>query len=295
MSMNLNPFKFYIYYYSHQIKPLFFLLLTGLFFISLFCISGFKGFASQSISKEDREMKIKDVEKNTKGLLAKEESFQIERVKKEKLSYDIYWLGIYAGKAVLEAVNDKGDLRITSQAHSAPFISVFYKVEDYAESLIRDGRAVHFRIKQREGRYRSDKETIFDINNNKVIYFDYLKSKKSEHSIESLLWDVISGFYYLRTQPLVIGEVIYINVFDSNKFLKTEVAVLRKEKIKISGSSEIATVVVKPDLKSEGLFHKKGDIFIWLTDDEKRIPVRIETKVPIGKVVAELKNAEIEK
>jgi hypothetical protein len=226
--------------------------------------------------------------------VAQGEPFLMLKSKKEKLSFDIYWLGIYAGNAVFEAINDKSSLRITSRANSASFISTFYKVEDYAESLIIKGRATHFRIKQHEGRYRSDKETIFDVNNRKVTYFDYLKSKKKEYMINGVVWDVLSGFYYLRAQPLTIGKVIYIDVFDSNKLLKAEVSVLRREKIKVSGKGEVSTVVVKPDLKSEGLFHKKGDIHIWLTDDEKKIPVRVETKVPIGKVVAELKNSEIE-
>jgi hypothetical protein len=53
-------------------------------------------------------------------------------------------------------------------------------------------------------------------------------------------------------------------------------------------------VVVKPVLKSEGLFHHKGDILVWLTDDEKKIPVKVETKVPIGTVRAELKRVETE-
>ncbi len=220
----------------------------------------------------------------------KEETLQQGRFYNEKFSYDIYWLGIYAGKAVLEASHDKDTLRISSRANSTPFISTFYTVEDYAESLIKDGRVVHFRIKQREGRYRSNKETIFDINNRKIIYFDYLKKKKKEHDFNSVIWDVISGFFYLRTQPLIIGKVIYINVFDSNKFLKAEVSVLRKEKIKVDNVGEVSTIVIKPDLKSEGLFHRKGDIFIWLTDDEKKVPVKIETKVPIGKIVAKLKD-----
>jgi hypothetical protein len=168
-------------------------------------------------------------------------------------------------------------------------------VEDFAESLIIKGRAAHFRIKQREGRYRSDKETIFDVSNGKITYFDYLKGKKNERSIEGVVWDVISGFYHLRSCPLIIGKPVYIDVFDSNKLLKTEVSVLRRETISVSGRGEVNTVVVKPDLKSEGLFHKKGDVFIWLTDDEDRIPVRVETKVPIGRVVAELKNSEIQK
>ncbi|MGD1075305.1 MAG: DUF3108 domain-containing protein, partial [Thermodesulfovibrionales bacterium] len=47
-------------------------------------------------------------------------------------------------------------------------------------------------------------------------------------------------------------------------------------------------------LKTEGLFQKKGDILIWLTDDDIRIPVKVETEVPIGKVVATLKGRESE-
>jgi hypothetical protein len=295
--MSLNQFK--LYNNSHPYRlGLFFSILCITLYINislLFGISGLKSFASQSASKEPAEFSRKDREIKVKELTANEEPCQIVRSTKEKLFYDIYWLGIYAGNAVLEAVNDKGVLRITSRANSAPFISTFYKVEDYAESLIIKGRATHFRIKQREGRYRSDKETIFDESKKRITYFDYLKGKKKEYTLDGVLWDVISGFYYLRAQPLTIGKVIYIDVFDSDKLLKAEVSVLRKEKIKISGRGEVDTVVVKPDLKSEGLFHKRGDVLIWLTDDEKRIPVKVETKVPIGKVVAELKNVEIEK
>ncbi|MGB9716172.1 MAG: DUF3108 domain-containing protein [Thermodesulfovibrionales bacterium] len=219
----------------------------------------------------------------------KEETLHAVRFYNERFLYDIYWLGIYAGSAALETSLEKDTLRISSRANSSPFISTFYTVEDYAESLVKDGRTVHFRIKQREGRYRSNKETIFDVDKGKIIYFDYLKSKKKEHDLNCIIWDVISGFFYLRTQPLIVGKTVYINVFDSNKFLKAEVSVLRKEKIKVKGV-EVSTIVIKPDLKSEGLFHRKGDIFIWLTDNEKKVPVKIETKVPIGKIVAELKN-----
>jgi hypothetical protein len=215
---------------------------------------------------------------------------------KEKLYFDIYWLGIYAGKAVIEAINDNGVLRITSQVHSAPLISAFYKVEDFAESVVMDGRPVNFRIKQHEGRHRSDKETIFDMGNRNITFFNYLKGKKEEHIIMGgVVWDVMSGFYYLRTQPLEIGKAIYIDIFDSNKFFKAEINVLRKEKIVIPDMGEVETVIVKPELKSEGLFQSNGDILIWLTDDEKRIPVKVETKVPVGSVVARLSSLETEK
>jgi Protein of unknown function (DUF3108) len=213
---------------------------------------------------------------------------------KEKLYFDIYWMGIYVGNATLEGVNRGGRLTITSEVHSAPVISVLYKVEDHASSTVVDGRPVEFRIRQREGRYRSDKETLFDRAGRKITYIDYRKGIRAEHEVnKGPVWDVISGFYYLRTLLLQAGKTLSLNVFDSNKMLKTEVHVLRKEKIAFPGKGKVDAFVVKPVLRTEGLFKHKGDMLIWLTGDESRVPVRVETRVSIGKVVAELKRIEI--
>jgi hypothetical protein len=228
------------------------------------------------------------------GPSVKKISLLIPRASKEIFDYDISWLGIYAGNATLEAVDDNGLFKITSRVHSSPFVSVFYKVEDYARCLIRDGRPVNFWIRQHEGRYRSNKETVFDADTGNITFFNYLKNSKHKHTIKDrVAWDVMSGFYYLRTLPLEIGKSVYIDIFDSNKFYKAEVSVLRKEKIKVPDMGAVETILVKPVLKSEGLFRKKGDILVWLTDDERRIPVRVETKVPVGSVVAVLRNFKI--
>lgn len=224
------------------------------------------------------------------------DTVQILKSVREKLYFDIYWLGIYVGKAVLEAVNDNGNVKITSQVHSAPLISAFYKVEDFAESHITNGVPSFFKIKQREGRKRGDKETFFDITNKKVTHINHIKGTKDEHTIsDENLWDVISGFYYLRTQKLNVGETVYVNIFDSNKFYRAEVEVLRKDKVVMLDKKELDAVVVKPRLKSEGLFENKGDISVWLSDDDMKIPLKVETEVPIGKVTAELKSLETAK
>jgi hypothetical protein len=214
---------------------------------------------------------------------------------REKLYFELYWLGIYVGNATFEAVHSNGELKITSQAHSTPFVSTFYKVEDYAESRIVDGAPVHFRIKQHEGKYRSNKETIFDQNGKKITYFNHLKETKEEHPMEgSALWDVISGFYYLRTHALETGKTISLKVFDSNKFLTAEVTVMGRERIEDTNQKVIDTVIVKPVLNSDGLFKNKGTILVWFTDDEHRIPVKMETEVPVGKVIAKLMSRESE-
>lgn len=220
----------------------------------------------------------------------------IINLKREKFYYDIYWMGIYVGNAVIEAVNNGGIIRITSEVHSAPFISTFYEVEDYAESRVKDGRPFNFRIRQHEGKYRSDKETIFDADNKKITYYDYLKGTKDEHIVgDSMFWDVISGFYHLRTRGLEPETTVFVDIFDSNKVLNAEVNVLGRESVKFIGKGDIDAIVVKPILKSDGLFQNKGDIRIWLSDDENRMPVRVETKVSIGNVTAALRRVETER
>ena len=212
---------------------------------------------------------------------------------RERLYFRIYWLGIYVGHATIEAVHSNGVVTITSSAHSAPFLSVLYKVEDFAESRMMNGMPFQFRIKQHEGRYRSDKETIFDLPNRKITFFNYLKNTKDEHTIADLqVWDVLSGFYYLRTQILEVGKTIFIDVFDSNKFLSVAVYVLGKERIVTPERGAVDTVKIKPVLHSDGLFQKKGDVFVWLTDDESKVPVKVETEVPVGKVTAKLVGIE---
>jgi|GEM_PF-798433 len=217
------------------------------------------------------------------------------KFKGEKLSYSIYWFGIHVGNAELEALESSGSVIIKSEVHSTPVISALYKVDDHSESMVINGAPVNFRIKQHEGKYRSDKETVFDPDTKHVTFSDYLKGTKNDYPIQSSeLWDLISGFYYLRTQPFEVGKTIYIDIFDSNKFFQAEVNVIGKEQLKFSENKILDTVKVKPVLKSEGLFQNKGDILIWLTDDDNKTPVKIETKVPIGKVVAILKSMETE-
>ncbi len=217
-----------------------------------------------------------------------------EMFTKEKLSYDIYWYGIFAGNAVLESENKNGILKITSTVHSSPFISAFYRVEDFAECIITNGYPFKLRLKTKEGSHISDKETVFDIKSGKVTFINYIKGKSKEHKLpDGTIWDILSGFFYLRTHQLDVSKQYYIDIFDSNKFFRTEVDILKRENIQNPAMGEITTLLIKPILKSEGLFKKTGDIYIWLTDDVRKIPVRIETKIPVGNVVAELKEIQI--
>ncbi|MGB9891285.1 DUF3108 domain-containing protein [Thermodesulfovibrio yellowstonii] len=208
----------------------------------------------------------------------------------ESMKFDIYWMGIYVGSAIVSVKGDSSEVTITSMVKSASFISNFYYVNDHAESKIEYGKPKHFKLVQVEGKYRGNKETIFDYNQKEIIFINHLKNNTTYHKgIDKVFMDVLSGFFYLRTLPISLKEPVSVDIFDSNKFTTVQVQPIKEEKIELSNKKEIDAIVVKPLLDTEGLFKRKGDIIIWLSKDDSKIPLKIETKVPVGRVTAELK------
>ena len=211
----------------------------------------------------------------------------------EKLTYDLTWTGIKAGTATQEIIDDGNSIRVISTVRSAAWVSVFFPVEDRVESALTKveppllGLPHHFRMKVREGSHRRDREIIFDQKNQKAEYIDHIGGGKATIDIPQNTYDAYSSFYYLRTLKLDVGKSVFVNMLDNKKLWNVEVQVVKKEKLDtILG--EINTIQVRPIMKSEGIFERKGAIDIWLTDDDRRIPVRMKTKVKIGSVTATL-------
>jgi hypothetical protein len=208
----------------------------------------------------------------------------------ERMRFDIYWMGIYAGYALINVKGNDEEVKIISEVHSAPFISNFYYVNDKAESTIEHGKPKHFRFLQIEGKHRGDKEIHFNYDSKEITFINHIKNKVSIHKgVEKVFMDVLSGFFYLRSLSIELNKPVLIDIFDSDKFATVEVNPIKEEVIETSLNKEVKALVVKPELTTEGLFKRKGDIFIWLSNDERKIPLRVETKVSVGRVVAELK------
>jgi hypothetical protein len=212
----------------------------------------------------------------------------------EKLVYDLTWAGIKTGTATLEINNENEKTRIVSTARSADWVSVFYTVEDKIEAELSKpthpavpGIPRNYRVRIREGKHKRNKEVVFDSPNRRASFTDHLSGEKKEIEIRDNTLDPLSSFYYLRTLKVEVGKSVYVDILDNKKLWNVEVQVLRKERIS-TGLGDFDTIVIKPLLKSEGIFNKRGDMYIWLTDDEKHIPVKMQTKVAVGKVTATL-------
>ncbi len=212
---------------------------------------------------------------------------------RKEFEYTVYWAGIIAGKAVMTYETAPESIKITTRVKSSGFISLFYKVDDVSESILSpDGYPISNMIKIREGRKRRHKVTIFerpeDSRPHKATFRDLLKNITMEYDLDRPTYDILSAFYALSKRSLDIGTSEYLDIFDNKKLYNTEVKVLRKERVTVH-NAEFDTIVIKPLLKSEGIFVRKGDMYIWLSDDDRRLPVMIKSKVKIGHFTAKLK------
>nr|WP_320051156.1 DUF3108 domain-containing protein [uncultured Desulfuromonas sp.] len=219
----------------------------------------------------------------------------------EVLHYVLKWGVIPAGKATLsveplESVDGTLCHHFVLQARTNDTLDVFFKVRDRIDAFAQYGlqRSHLYRKKQQEGRHKKDVVVRFDWQQGTATYRDKDKEKKPIDLLPGSL-DPLSAFYALRNERLVVGEALRLAVTDGKKNVLGEARVIRKETITIADRA-YPTILVEPDLKQVGgVFKKSKDakIQVWLTDDERRIPVRLKSKVYIGSFIADLIDQEL--
>jgi hypothetical protein len=106
--------------------------------------------------------------------------------------------------------------------------------------------------------------------------------RKAEAAFAGQVQDVLSSIYYLRTQPLRVGENFEITVSDSGVVYQVPVLVVEKKKKK-TVLGRVDAVRVDPQVFGPGkLLAGEGQFSIWITDDRKRIPVSARIKMKYG-------------
>jgi hypothetical protein len=220
----------------------------------------------------------------------------------EKLTFDIKYGIIGAGQATLEVNEiifreDTPAYQITSTARTNSFFDRIFKVRDEIESILdKENLYSHrFTKRLREGRYRQHRIHFYYPDQDFSLYMRYSFSDREFNEermeIPPDTHDILSAFYWLRKQDLVPGDSIDINVTADGDNYTARVIVHHTETIDtIFGKKEC--LVIEPLLAGDAIFKQTGDIHIWITNDEHKIPVRMQSKVTFGSFTAILSEAE---
>ena len=218
----------------------------------------------------------------------------------EKLTFELRWGVIPAGEAVLEVkpietVNGVEAYHFVLTAKTNAFVDKIYKVRNRIDAFADRAmtKSVFFKHRQREGRRKKDIVVDFDWSNQQA---QYSNSGRYRKPIELMpgSFDPLSAFYYTRL--LDFGKNTHVSrpVTDGKKNVLGVAKVIRRETIELPCGT-FDTYLVEPDLRHVGgVFRKSKNakIHVWVTADERHIPVRAKSKVIVGSFVGELVSME---
>ncbi len=209
----------------------------------------------------------------------------------EILTFEVKYGFVTAGIATMsipkiKRISGRDAYNVNFEVNSVPSFDWIYKVRDKYESYIDVEGLFPWRFEQhiREGGYSRDFSAFFDQRKGKA------KTSEGEYEIPMYVNDIISAFYLARTfdySKMNKGDLVHLKNFYKDKVYDLDVRFLGRETIEVA-AGEFRCIIVEPLVQEGGLFKSEGNIIVWLSDDDNKIPVRVKTKVVIGSIDADL-------
>lgn len=211
---------------------------------------------------------------------------------KQTLTYSVDWRVFPAGTAVLrfEAVGDHE--RLTANADTIGAINLLFHVSDRFQSTFdrQKGCTEEFDKQTVEGRRQINSTLKIDYGQNKSILDEKNQvtgqTKHVETAVPGCVTDLLTGMFYVASQPMVPGKSFVIPVVDAQKTVPVTMRVESREEIKTT-LGVFKTVRVQPTADA-GVVKNRGNIWIWYTDDERHLPVQMRARLFWGTITFRL-------
>lgn len=215
----------------------------------------------------------------------------------EYLEYEVKWGVLSVGTSNLQTkqvvdFNGEPAFHIVSEARSSKFCDRFYPVRDMNESWIHATtlHSLGYLKKLREGTFYRDEWVLYDYSDKKFLAKTTNREGQSRWdtgAIPGPVQDILSSIYLVRGRELKVGTEVVVDV-NTKQNWPLVIKVLRKKLVEVP-AGKFMTFEVEPFLREEGIFIQKGKrLQVWLTDDKRRIPVRMSVEVVFGNVTASL-------
>lgn len=213
----------------------------------------------------------------------------------EEISYHIYWGVINVGHSRVTSdwvtyEDGRTLLRIKFESRSNKYLAALYPVEDMQMTLI-DPEAFLpvVSVKQsRQGHRYYDEITYFDHAAGEARWRSFNKDREKTTEIASDTRDLISLMYFIRNMEYRVGSEMTMQVYTDEKVYDLFLKVPRKEIVQLNKYGRVASLLFDPEAAFDGLFVRKGKVYIWVSDDARRLCTKITAKVPVASVRIEL-------
>lgn len=215
-------------------------------------------------------------------------------------TYRVDWGLVNAGSAIFDLKNlTGGNWRIDLTIESVGVVSRLYKVSDKYE-VSGDGAFCPSAVTldATEGKKHQKSDLDFNPSRHVVQYrmHDLVKNTDTQNtlSVPPCTHDIASALASFHDLNLPPGRDAYLSITDGKKLASVKVQAQAHEQIRIE-NKDLSVIRYEAFLFNNVLYKHRGRLFIWVTDDSKRLPVqmRLQLGFPIGNIQLELETPKL--
>ena len=213
----------------------------------------------------------------------------------EQLKYRFRYGFITAAEATLQVrnsgikFNDKPVYQLTAEGKTAGTFNIFYKVRNRYDSYIDQLLFTPFLYTEdiREANYRRKDKARFYQDEKKVV------TNKGTFKSDGQTFDIVSAYYFARNLDLSkikTGDKFTMDYFLDDGVTNLTVQYIGKERVKTTLGT-FNCLKFSPSIQPGRIFRKDSKLYLWITDDQNRIPVKAQVEILVGSVTMELTHA----
>jgi len=207
------------------------------------------------------------------------------------MEFSVNWGRVRLGEGSIEveaidSIDGQDGYRVAMEAWGGP---PFYKVQDRQVSWIRPYPLSSIRFEQRlsEGSYKRSTQYAFDLEgmtyNRRDLVDGEWRARDDETEVPILegALDDVSFLFFARLLPLEVGQRYEFDRYFKESGNPVVIEVLRREEIRVPAGT-FQTIVLRPIIQTGGAFSDDGEAELYLSDDDRRVIVRLKTSMAVG-------------
>jgi hypothetical protein len=216
----------------------------------------------------------------------------------EVLDFDVGWSSyLTAGNATVKVLEKKPSYNsvayyIVAEGQPTPLLSKLYTLYYKADTLLDAYSLLPQRgsLFVREGKRQRMKTTTFNQATKSAKYEVKTATQvERDLTLPAYTQDALSALYVLRSIPMKSGEKFNMPVTDAGDVYKVQMQVGAVEAVKtglgtVNGLKIVPVVTMTKGTPPRGLA-------LWLSDDARRLPLKIEAQLAVGKFTVTLRSA----
>ena len=242
------------------------------------------------------------------SLLAQDLTTQNKIIKGEKITYNIHYGFIKAGEVVimvepnLVLLDSHSCYKAIIEGYTIGAVGVFAQINDKFTAYIDSSLYLSHKFVRdlQENNYNLLETTEFDRKLNQA-YVSKREDKNSfeikSHSIQHEVQDVVSTYFNMRNMnfnTIKKSDILSFDVFLEDTTFSFKIKCLGTDRIKTKIGRK-KTMVFGPLLPkmNHSVFAEDEPIKVWITDDNFKIPLKIQVNTKYGAAQADIIKYEI--